>query len=144
MINAKISSTSLPLDAGAGVGTSSSTKGPDDVEYWRHQCHEKDIELEKIRQDFEQKNAFRDIEERLMSVSFHTMVSFCFFFYHRYRKFLINLQLKYFRHSIYNEKRPKIVSIRIIFHQIQHSYRDNDRLVQENLLFHPGIYRKFF
>ncbi|XP_027205111.2 protein Hook homolog 3-like isoform X1 [Dermatophagoides pteronyssinus] len=73
MINAKISSTSLPLDAGAGVGTSSSTKGPDDVEYWRHQCHEKDIELEKIRQDFEQKNAFRDIEERLMSVSFHTM-----------------------------------------------------------------------
>ena len=71
MNNAKISSTSLPLDGGSTKTINSS----DDSEYLRHLCREKDNEMEKLRQEFQRTNAIRDIEEHLMSVSFHKMVS---------------------------------------------------------------------
>lgn len=69
MNNAKISSTSLPLDGGSTKTINSS----DDSEYLRHLCREKDNEMEKLRQEFQRTNAIRDIEEHLMSVSFHKM-----------------------------------------------------------------------
>lgn len=63
--NAKISN-SLP--------DTSKVQQSDDICYWKNLCQQKEMDLENLRQEFEQKNAFRDIEEQMMSVSFHKLV----------------------------------------------------------------------
>lgn len=63
--NAKISN-SLP--------DTSKVPQSDDICYWKNLCQQKDLDLEKLRQEFEQKNAFRDIEEQMISVSYHKLV----------------------------------------------------------------------
>lgn len=46
----------------------------EDTCYWRNLANQKEIEIEKIKKDFDKSSAFRDMEERLMTISFHNMV----------------------------------------------------------------------
>lgn len=51
----------------------------DDTCYWRNMANQKEMEIEKLKREYEKASAFRDMEERLMTISFHNLVclNFC-------------------------------------------------------------------
>ena len=48
----------------------------DDAAYWRNLANHKDIEIEKLKTDYDKSIIFRDMEERLMTIGFHNLVCF--------------------------------------------------------------------
>lgn len=55
----------------------SSKSSSEDTCYWRNLASQREAELDKLKVDFDKSSTFRDMEERLMTVGFHNLVSFC-------------------------------------------------------------------
>ena len=56
------------------VSNSSIGSASDDINYWKQLVQQKDLEINKLRTDFEESNSFREMEARLMTISFHNLV----------------------------------------------------------------------
>jgi chromosome segregation ATPase len=55
--------------------TSSSSDSSNDLNYWKQLVQQKELEIIKMKSDFEKSNAFKEMEERLMTITFHNLVS---------------------------------------------------------------------
>jgi protein HOOK3 len=58
--------------------TSNSSDSPNDLNYWKQLVQQKESEIFKMKSDFEKSNAFKDMEEKLMTIAFHNLVSLSF------------------------------------------------------------------
>ncbi len=54
---------------------STSSDSSNDINYWKQLAQQKDSEIFKIKSDFEKSNDFKEMEEKLMTIAFHNLVS---------------------------------------------------------------------
>lgn len=52
----------------------SSSDISNDINYWKQLVHQKDEEILRMKADFEETNTFKEMENRLMTISFHNLV----------------------------------------------------------------------
>ena len=52
----------------------SSSDVSNDINYWKQLVVQKDEEINRIKADFEESNSFKEMENRLMTISFHNLV----------------------------------------------------------------------
>ena len=58
------------------LSNSSISSASDDINYWKHLAQRKEQEINKIKSEFEESNSFREMEARLMTISFHNLVRY--------------------------------------------------------------------